>query len=254
MLNYLKKLFWFPISSKKDIEKYQTIIRNLEWNSFKKYINKGDSFLDLGCGAGYYLMKAEDEFKCDVYGVDPSPGKHGVGRFSKIANNQIIQGYAEEIAFDNEKFDVVLCSHVLEHVNDENTSLREINRVLKKDGILIIGMPTATMSLIAIISHYIFTTHINILFFIQNLFKRDSIDRFIHIFIPASHSRPRHKYVFYDLKKYRVKSWRKLVNSQFEIIEELYPCLYPYPDYIQFFKPQKFKKYSSSIFFICRNK
>jgi ubiquinone/menaquinone biosynthesis C-methylase UbiE len=254
MINNLKKIFWFPISSKETIEKHQTLIRNLEWNSFKKHIKKGDSFLDLGCGAGHNLMKAEEEFKCSIFGVDPEPGRHGVGRFSKSSNTKIIKGYAEQIEFEDEKFNVILCSHVLEHVKNEEKSLKEMSRTLKNNGVLIIGMPTATMCLISILSHFLFTTHINIYFFLKNIFRKDALERFIHIFIPASHSTPNHKYVFYDLTKYRVENWRKLLKTEFEIIEEIFPSLYPYPDYIQLFKPLKFKKISSSVFFICKKK
>jgi ubiquinone/menaquinone biosynthesis C-methylase UbiE len=254
MIKYLRNFFWFPFSSKTEIDKHQTTIRNIEWNSFKKYIHKGDTFLDLGCGAGYYLEKAEFELSCEVYGVDPAPGEHGVGRYSSNKKDRIIQGYAEDIKFQNNIFDIILCSHVLEHVENESASLNEMNRVLKEEGILIIGMPTATMSIISILSHYIFTTHVNILFFIKNIYKKEVFKRFVHIFVPASHSYPQHQFVTYDLNKYRVKKWRKLISKHFKIIEEIYPSLYPYPDYIQFFKPMKLKNFSSSIFFICTKK
>ena len=39
-----------------------------------------------------------------------------------------------DIPYDEESFDVVYCSHVLEHVQDDRRAMRELNRVLKKDG------------------------------------------------------------------------------------------------------------------------
>jgi ubiquinone/menaquinone biosynthesis C-methylase UbiE len=255
MIQILKKIFWFPFSSHSKIEKFQTRIRDYEWNEIKKNIKVNSRFLDLGCGAGYFLEKAEKELNCDVFGIDPKPGEHGVGRFNELKiNNKIIQGFAENIPFESNYFDVILCSHVLEHVDDENQSLNEILRVLKDDGVLIIGMPTASMSIIALISHYIFTTHVNILFFIKDLFTKNSLQRFIHIIIPGSHSLPNHKYIIYDLYKYRINNWRKIVASKFKINEEILPGLYPYPDYVQFFKPIKLNKFSSSIFFVCTKK
>lgn len=252
MILFLKKLFWFPFSSKNEIEKYQSVIRDLEWDDFKLYVKRDKKFLDLGCGAGYFLEKASDELNCEVYGIDPNPGAHGVGRFSNLSNDKIKQGFAEDIHFEDEYFDTILCSHVLEHVNNEQQSLREIKRVLKNDGVLIIGMPTATMSLIALLSHYFLTSHVNILHFIQNFFTNSSLKRFIHILIPTSHSSPNHRYITYDLYKYRISNWRKIVNQEFEIIQEVKPYLYPYPDYIQFFKPTKSKHFSSSVFFVCK--
>ena len=252
MFSLLKKIFWYPFSTKQEIESYQTIIRDLEWNEFKKYIKPNQRFLDLGCGAGYFLDKASKELNCEVYGIDPSPGKHGVGRYGDSINQNIIKGFAENIDYQDEYFDAILCSHVLEHVTDEEKSLSEIRRVLKPDGVLIIGMPTASMSIIAVFSHYFFTTHANIYHFILSIGKKESYKKLLHTLIPTSHSAPNHRFIFYDLYKYRIKQWRKVVSRVFSIESELKPYLYPYPDYIQFFKPKKMKNFSSSIFFICK--
>ena len=256
MIKILKKAFWFPFSSKIHIEKYQKDIRDIEWNSFKKHIANGVNFLDVGCGAGDNLNRAKTELNCQVTGIDPSPGSHGVGRFAENKANeiQIIQGTAEDLPFKNEEFDLVFCSHVLEHVNNEHKSLSEISRVTKENGTIIIGMPTASMTIIGLISHYLLTTHVNILFFIKHIGKKDMLNRFIHIFLPKSHSYPNHRFFFYDLHAYRVSRWRKLVNSEFSIKHTITPCLYPYPDYIQFFPKIKNKKFSSSVFFICTKK
>jgi len=256
MIKILKKAFWFPFSSKIQIEKYQKDIRDIEWNSFKKHIANGLNFLDVGCGAGDNLNRAKTELNCKVIGIDPSPGSHGVGRFTENKANEIkiIQGTAEDLPFKNEEFDIVFCSHVLEHVTNQAMSLSEINRVLKKDGVIIIGMPTASMAIIAFISHYLLTTHINLLFFLKSIGKKEMINRLIHLFIPASHSMPNHKFIGYDLLNYRISKWEKIVGSEFSIIETITPCLYPYPDYVQWFPKMKLRGYSSSVFFICKKK
>ena len=49
--------------------------------------------------------------------------------------------------FENNVFDVVLCNHVLEHVKDDILALKEIRRVLKKDGKMILTTPNILMSL-----------------------------------------------------------------------------------------------------------
>jgi SAM-dependent methyltransferase len=43
--------------------------------------------------------------------------------------------------YKDETFDYILCSHVLEHVDKEKQAIREIYRVLKKDGFAIIMVP-----------------------------------------------------------------------------------------------------------------
>ena len=50
----------------------------------------------------------------------------------------IIRVDATKIPFDDNKFDVVICNHVLEHVLDDDKALSEIFRVLKPNGIAIL--------------------------------------------------------------------------------------------------------------------
>ena len=79
----ISTIFWYPISSKQEIEKYQQFIRQLEWDYISDFIPEKASFLDIGCGAGFSLSKAHKEKECEVIGIDPKPGEHGVGRFTK---------------------------------------------------------------------------------------------------------------------------------------------------------------------------
>jgi predicted SAM-dependent methyltransferase len=46
----------------------------------------------------------------------------------------------EEINLNDEQFDVIVCNHVLEHVNDRK-ALSELHRILKSSGVLIIMVP-----------------------------------------------------------------------------------------------------------------
>jgi len=45
------------------------------------------------------------------------------------------------IPFENDSFDVILCNHVLEHVQDDKKAIKEIHRVMKKDGFAILQVP-----------------------------------------------------------------------------------------------------------------
>jgi len=48
------------------------------------------------------------------------------------------------IQFPNESFDVIYCSHVLEHIPDDRRAMREFCRVLKSDGWAILLVPVTS--------------------------------------------------------------------------------------------------------------
>lgn len=252
----LGNLIYSTYTSKSKVDELQQKNRDSEWESIADFITPNSAFLDVGCGTGYSMVKAKSQKNCNVSGIDPNPGQHGVGRFSAELNLSpyIKQGFSEKIPFEDNSFDVVYSSHVLEHVSDEIQSLKEMKRVLKDDGILIIGMPTATMAVINFISNVVFTTHIKIYEFIKEIHKNSFRKNAKRIFHVPSHSNPRGNSIFYDLKHYKVSNWKRTIEKEFKIENIILPCLYPYPDYPQFFKLKKFKYFSSSVFFICKKK
>ena len=255
MKKLLLKIYYWPCLNPNQIDENQKNIRDKEWNEVKKYIEPQSKLLDLGCGAGYNLIKAREELDCDCFGIDPDPGGHGVGRFdyTKSEDLNIQQGFAENIPFEDNSFDVILCSHVLEHVNSMSKSLQEMNRVLKKEGILIIGMPTAAMSWVNLFTQFLFTTHMRFTNFFLSPFINTGKVKFKHLFFPPSHSFP-DKTVLYDIKNYKVKNWKNIVASEFNITKTLQPYFYPYPEYLQIFNMYKSSKWSSSVFFICKQR
>lgn len=248
--SFLLRLYAWPISSKEKFDKYQKIARDAEWEALKPYIKPG-KFFDLGCGTGYAMIRANDELGVDAYGIDPDPYQHGVIN-SKGDSLKIKKGFAEDIPFEDEMFDTVFSSHVLEHVVGKEQALKEIDRILKPDGVLIIGMPTATMALISLVSQYILLTPYKIFNVLFGRFVNANNNKWWEIFIPQSHSTPIAKTIVYDLIYYREKNWKKIIERGFKIERVLHPALYPYPDYRQLFKLKKLNSYSSSVFFICK--
>lgn len=251
----LLKIYYLPCVSKEKANQYQKIIRDAEWEAIQNFIPPNSKFLDVGCGSGYSLKKAQVELSCECVGVDPEPGVHGVGRFdnSFSAGLNIAKGLSEDLPFENNSFDVVFCSHVLEHVEDEDKSLKEMKRVLKNDGVLVVGMPTATMAWIGFFTELIFTTHhrfVNVVFGWLP-FLTTGKTPFINLFIPHSHSYPKAKTILYDLKYYREQNWERIITKHFLIKKIIRPAIYPYPQYWQLFKLRKNSRFTSSIFFIC---
>jgi SAM-dependent methyltransferase len=52
-----------------------------------------------------------------------------------------VRGNVQELPNQDESFDALICSHVLEHVADDRLALRELRRVLRSDGWGIIMVP-----------------------------------------------------------------------------------------------------------------
>jgi SAM-dependent methyltransferase len=250
----LKKVVRFGYNSPEKKNYYLSLIRNAEWDSVKQYIPKKSKFLDIGCGSGFSMMKAIEDRECNAIGIDPKPLMWGV-KFNEYHNEDLVikQGDAEQLPFENNSFEVVFSSHVLEHVNNYQSSLKEMNRVLKENGTIVLGVPTSTLAWLGLLPQLLFTTHIRIANYILSFFTKNNEIKFINIFLPGSHSES-NKTVLYDLRHYRIGEWRKKVSSEFSIVNEIKPAFFCFADFIIFFIIRKKIKYSSSVFFICHKK
>lgn len=250
--NFLLKVYSWPISSPSKVNHYQKIVRDTEWEEVKEYIKPG-RFLDVGSGTGYLMRKAKTELNVDVYGVDPVPYAYGVDE-EGLRELEIRKGIAEDIPYESSSFDTVYSSHVLEHVEDKDKALEEIIRVLKDDGVIIVGMPTSTMIIIKIFYEYTILIPYKLINIFMGRFFNTSKTYWWEIFAPVSHSYPIGKTIFYDLFYYKEKNWDKILSKHLKVEKVLRPALYPYPDFRQLFKLRKIKNYSSSVFFVCTKK
>ncbi|MDP3024955.1 MAG: class I SAM-dependent methyltransferase [candidate division Zixibacteria bacterium] len=93
--------------------------------------------LDVGCGNGEMIGWME-EYGWKTYGVEIS--KEACEQAEK-QGIQVFYGELQNAHFPSEFFDVITANQVLEHVYDPLALLKECNRILKEDGLLIIGCP-----------------------------------------------------------------------------------------------------------------
>lgn len=101
--------------------------------------NRGKKLLEVGCGVGGIVPRlnpAENE----LVGMDISSFALNVAR-KKYPQITFVHGNAEQLPFKKESFDIVLSPNVIEHLSLPQEALREIYRILEKDGILIISTP-----------------------------------------------------------------------------------------------------------------
>lgn len=96
--------------------------------------------LDIGCSGGDYLAFLR-KLGWEVCGIELDEGaaRHARERYGI----HVHAGPAEHTLgeFPDNGFDVVTMWHVLEHVFDPLLVLREVSRILKSDGILLLEMP-----------------------------------------------------------------------------------------------------------------
>ena len=99
---------------------------------------EGKKVLDVGCGGGI-LAEALSELGANVTGIDASENTIGVAKShsSSIGSDVIyIQNTIEEFisSHPNEKFDVITCLEMLEHVPSPNEIIKSCSNLLKDDG------------------------------------------------------------------------------------------------------------------------
>lgn len=101
-----------------------------------KYVLKG-RILDIGCGTGEFLYACKKN-GWEVQGVEPS----------EIARNQALINFNLPVSknttleeFENNLFDSISMWHVLEHVSNLENTLKNIHRVLKNNGVLLLALP-----------------------------------------------------------------------------------------------------------------
>lgn len=106
--------------------------------------SKGELILDVGCGnARDVIVFANNGTKCS--GVDFSSGmiKEGKKDIDKIGlkNIDLIVGSGTNLPFKDETFDKISCSETIEHIPNYEDVVVEMNRVLKRGGVLVITTP-----------------------------------------------------------------------------------------------------------------
>ena len=98
-----------------------------------------------------YLTNETDFFTSKKKVLHMAPEQCFLNRFKKLNHEYITADLYSPIAdikaditnlpFDDDSFDVILCNHVLEHIQDDIKAMRELFRVMKKGGMGIFQIP-----------------------------------------------------------------------------------------------------------------
>jgi ubiquinone/menaquinone biosynthesis C-methylase UbiE len=130
MFNFLKKklLSLFHESWQDNQKKFLTLLKEI----------KSTSLLDLGCGDGEFTIKCGSIINAnDLYGIDFDD--ESLKNASKKDVKVIKSDLNDKLPFKDELFDVVISNQVIEAVYNPDNFVKEICRVLKKNGICIVS-------------------------------------------------------------------------------------------------------------------
>lgn len=112
-----------------------------QWNFSVFYLpaQLNGRLLEIGCGNGAMLSRMAN-LGWQVVGIDFDSKAVKVARSEGL---DVRRGTLDEQNFDDSSFDAVVMSHVIEHVTDPSSLLRNCNRILKPGGRLIAITPNA---------------------------------------------------------------------------------------------------------------
>jgi len=100
--------------------------------------SKNDLVVDYGCNTGYLTKMISDRFKSQVIASDINKGALMIckekGLKTELINDAFFKKY-------NSKINVLLCSHVLEHIKDADSILKNMSKLLTKNGRLVLVVP-----------------------------------------------------------------------------------------------------------------
>jgi 2-polyprenyl-3-methyl-5-hydroxy-6-metoxy-1,4-benzoquinol methylase len=118
-------------------------------STFARYRPQG-RLLDLGCGAGAYLLGMQS-LGWEVEGIDFDLEAVAAARVHGL---NVRSGCLEDQRYPSGSFNVIMMNHVVEHLTHPIETLREVLRVLKPGGVLLLFTPN-TESL----GHRLFGAH-----------------------------------------------------------------------------------------------
>lgn len=110
------------------IERAETLLNLVE-------VKESQTFLEVGCGTGAVSIHCAKTYPFNVTGVDVDPEQIEMAR-SYAGNLDItfMEADATQLPFEDENFDIILSFGVTHHIPNWIDALKDITRVLKKNG------------------------------------------------------------------------------------------------------------------------
>lgn len=169
----------------------------------KNLLEDGMKVLDIGCGEGFFKIFIDkvNHKNLSWYGIECWEERR---KFCEhigysVEDTDLEQG---KLPYQDNQFDVVLASHVIEHLPNPKEIVREMGRVTKKSGIILIATPTKIPIVATLDSkyHHLQNRHQGET---QQAFTYRSLEKMV---LEALHLEPRN---VIDKRGFRILSGRK---------------------------------------------
>jgi 2-polyprenyl-3-methyl-5-hydroxy-6-metoxy-1,4-benzoquinol methylase len=125
-------------NSLKKKQKVQTILKFIENTEHKKC-------LEIGCEKGiasYFLRKKGG------FWLSTDIDRNNVLTTKDLVKKNVLYFKEDALPFLSHSFDLIIAIDTLEHIEDDDAFLKDLHRVLKKDGLLFISVPCSDKTLI----------------------------------------------------------------------------------------------------------
>ncbi|HEV2335330.1 MAG TPA: methyltransferase domain-containing protein [Stellaceae bacterium] len=125
------------------LSRYMVLAQDIsDWAGAAALAGRGLTVLDVGCGWGPLLCQLEAEPHFDNIGISGCDTTHTVlykpELYREFFIGDLARGYPE---IESERYDVVVCEQVLEHLDRLDRAIATLVRVTRPGGILVIGVP-----------------------------------------------------------------------------------------------------------------
>ena len=108
----------------------------------KEFLGLSDDLriVDLGCGSGFFTRILAQQCDAEITGIDVDEGLLAGARRLAREEGLTIEfevGDINDVGYEDEAFDIVMCAIMLEHFQDATVPLREMARVCRKGGTVV---------------------------------------------------------------------------------------------------------------------
>lgn len=121
------------------IERVLDYFRNSRARLLNRHLNGSGRILDIGCGNGIFLDSMARIGEYEIFGIELDG--ESARRAAQVPKINLQIGPLSWDDFPENHFDAITLFHVFEHLSEPRETLKIMERILKKDGTLIMSFP-----------------------------------------------------------------------------------------------------------------